>query len=116
MTPLEQLERRSRLWHVQESAEAISEFTDGRSADDLTGNRMMRMAVERAFITIGEALARAIDADPDLTEQISDARAIIGLRNQLVHNYPRIDMARIWEIVQRDLPRLLTEVRALLAE
>jgi uncharacterized protein with HEPN domain len=116
MTPLEQLERRSRLWHVQQSAEAIVEFTTGRSVADMTEDRMMRLAVERAFITIGEALARAIDADAELAKQISDSQAIIGLRNQLVHNYPRIDPARIWEIIQRDLPRLLAEVRALLAE
>ena len=38
----------------------------------------------------------------------------IGFRNQVVHEYPDLEDADVWEIVQRHLPLLLSEVRALL--
>jgi uncharacterized protein with HEPN domain len=75
---------------------------------------MLSAAIERLFITIGEALQRALRADPDLASHISDVKRIINLRHQLVHNYPQIDAQQIWEIISDDLPLLLTEVRALL--
>jgi uncharacterized protein with HEPN domain len=34
----------------------------------------------------------------------------------IVHNYLGIDLARIWDIVQRDLPQLKRSVEAMLAE
>ena len=60
MTPLERLERKSRLWHVEQSVSSILRYSSGRTADDLRTDRMFRMAVERELIIIGEALARAL--------------------------------------------------------
>lgn len=40
---------------------------------------------------------------------------IIGLRNILVHNYFDVDIERIWQTVQNDLPqlrRIATRLRA----
>jgi uncharacterized protein with HEPN domain len=47
---------------------------------------------------------------------ITDTSGIIELGHQLVHDYPNISPERIWTIIQEDLPILLSEVRALLAE
>jgi len=113
MDPLQQLERKARLWHIVRAAEKIQTFTEGRSPryyDD----ELLASAVERQLTIIGEALNRAKQVDPELVAQITDADGIIGLRNQLIHNYPHIDAERIWRIVEEDLPLLLAEVRALL--
>jgi uncharacterized protein with HEPN domain len=116
MNPLEQLERQTRLWHIERAAATIIEFTSGRTETEYLEDDLLRSAVERQLITIGEALGRAVDADPDLMSRISDVRLIISLWNQLVHNYPQILLERIWGIVQDDLPKLLREVRILLNE
>jgi uncharacterized protein with HEPN domain len=115
MNPLEQLERKSRLWHIAEAAEMIAGLTVGRTFDDYVSDVTLRLSTERLLITIGEALSRALVVDRELVGSISDARQIIACRNQLVHNYPGIDSQTIWRIVQDHLPRLLSEVRSLLA-
>jgi uncharacterized protein with HEPN domain len=52
-------------------------------------DRTMQHAVIRCLTVIGEA---------------------VGLRNVLVHEYQRIDLARVWTIVQTDLPPLLASL------
>ncbi|MDQ3280958.1 MAG: DUF86 domain-containing protein [Acidobacteriota bacterium] len=114
MNPLEQLERDARLWHVERAASAIVRYTQGRTAADFATDELLQSAVERQLILIGEALARAVKADPDIAAAIESTHAIIALRNRLVHNYPATDWQRIWEIATGDLPILLARVRSLL--
>lgn len=51
------------------------------------------------------------EAHPDI-----DWRGIIGFRNILVPDYLGINMIRVWEIVEQELPKLKRQVSALLAE
>jgi uncharacterized protein with HEPN domain len=115
MNQLEQLERKTRLWHIVKAATIIVENTTGKTSSEYLDDEVLPLAVERLMITIGEALRRALDVDERLIHQITSANQIIAFRNQLVHNYPLIDPARVWKIIQVDVPVLLTEVRALLA-
>ena len=116
MNELERLERTTRLWHVENAATSILTSAAGRTFDDLVSGADFRDAIERRLITIGEAVSRALEVDANLPNRITDVEGIIGLRNQLVHNYPRINPAIVWEIITIDLPLLLAEVRTLLAE
>jgi uncharacterized protein with HEPN domain len=115
MNQIELLERQSRLWHIDHAVSMILEFVHERSIEDYESNDLMRSAVERQLITVGEALRRAVEVDPVIAAHISDTPQIISCRNFLVHNYPQIDSQEIWRIITTDLPLLLTEVRALLA-
>jgi uncharacterized protein with HEPN domain len=40
-------------------------------------------------------------------------REMIGLRHRLIHEYFRIDLRRVWDTVQRDLPKLITLIEPL---
>lgn len=115
MNQLELLERKTRLWHIEQAVSAILMYTAGKSADDYEADEMVRAACERQLITIGEALRKALDVDRQLVGRITDVDQIIAFRNRLVHNYPDLDPERIWRIIEADLPVLLTEVRAVLA-
>lgn len=46
--------------------------------------------------------------------QISHARQIVGLRNQIIHAYDNISDENIWSIVVTHLPKLSEEVEKLL--
>lgn len=70
----------------------------------------MRAAVERYFITIGEALYRIVNNDPDAASRIEDFPHIIGFRNRIVHGYDVIDNTIVWGIIEQELPRLHDQV------
>jgi uncharacterized protein with HEPN domain len=75
-------------------------------------NRMMRGAVERELGIIGEATNRIHQVDPQYP--LLNARAIISLRNRIVHAYDNLDDITVWTIITKHLPKLKTEVEKLL--
>ena len=77
---------------------------------------MIRSAVEREFIIIGEAIASLGRMDPDLAARITHARLIVGFRNRLAHDYAAIDDEAVLRIAEHDVVVLRDEVRALLSE
>ena len=62
--------------------------------------------MERKFEIIGEALKRALEADPDVTNLIPELRSIVGTRNRIVHVYEAVDQLILWDAIQNDLPGL----------
>lgn len=75
---------------------------------------MRKRAVERNLEIIREAINRILKADAVFLLKISDAIAIVGLRNQVIHAYDTISNETIWAILTNHLPKLKTEVNALL--
>ena len=69
---------------------------------------------DRQFITIGEALNQATRRSPDLERQIAEARKIVDFRNLLTHSYGAVSDAVVWDIIQTSLPRLISDVNALM--
>lgn len=114
MSPLEEAERNSRLWHIANACAAIVEFAEGRTFTDYLNDDMLHSAIERKLTIIGEAMVRLRKVDPAIASKISDVSQIIGFRNKLVHQYPDIEDAQVWKIVGEQIPLLLSEVRALL--
>ena len=99
---------KSLLWDAREAADAIATMTTGKTFADFDRDIVLRSAVERQFEIVGEALAMA--------ERIPDFRDIIAFRNILIHGYAVIDCARVWRVVEDDLPRLRTTLSGLLAD
>lgn len=111
-----QLESRKYLYDIQEAAGLASQFTAGKGFEEYQRNPMLRLAVERAFSIIGEALAQLARVDPALAERISEYRNIIAFRNILTHAYAQIDDRIVWDIVESKLTVLSREVAALMEE
>lgn len=108
------LETRKYLYDIQEAADLAVQFTSGRTFADYQRNPMMRLAVERAFSIIGEALGQLARIDPLVAEQITDFRSIIAFRNILVHAYAQVDDRIVWDIVESKLVTLAREVSSLM--
>ena|SRR5437763_1087895 len=102
------------LEDIRQAAQRIQDFTASRSLPDYQTDDLLRAAVERLFIVIGEALSRLEKVDSALVNQISDYRKIIGFRNVLVHGYEIIDDPIVWETIQQHLPILKKQVEKLL--
>ena len=71
-------------------------------------------AVVRAIEVVGEAASK-------LSEEFRAAhpgipwRAIVGMRNRLIHAYFDIDTQTVWETATQELPPILNQLRELAA-
>jgi uncharacterized protein with HEPN domain len=101
------------LHDIDQACALIEQFTAGKSADDFRGDAQLQSAVERQFITIGEALQQALRLEPALAGSISDSRRIINFRNVMVHGYAQILADTVWGVVEGGLPALHAEIRQL---
>ena len=105
-------EDRVRLRHMIEAAEAAVQFLAGRQRIDLDEDRMLLFAVVRAIEILGEAASR-ISAETRATYTDIPWRAIIGMRNRLIHAYFEINTEIVWQTVTQEIPALLPQLRAL---
>ncbi|KKL16390.1 hypothetical protein LCGC14_2496050 [marine sediment metagenome] len=71
---------------------------------------MLKRAVERNLEIIGEAINRILKRDESFERKISNAKAIIGLRNQVIHSYDNVSDENIWSILTTHLPKLKSEI------
>jgi uncharacterized protein with HEPN domain len=104
------------LEDIRDGCAFILDSTANLTLDEFRTDRMRSQAVERNFEIIGEALNRLARSDPDVASRISDYPQIISFRNVLIHGYDTIDQLVVWEVIAGNVPPLLREVQALLAE
>jgi uncharacterized protein with HEPN domain len=102
------------LYDICEACKQIIEFTNNLSFEQYASNDLVKAAVERKFVTIGEAMMRIKREYPETLERISGHYRIIGFRNVLVHGYDIIEDATVWSAVVDSVRVLLRETEALL--
>jgi uncharacterized protein with HEPN domain len=73
---------------------------------------MLRSAVERQLITIGEAVNRLRQLDENIA--LTSSRTIVQFRNRITHEYDKVDDVNVWAIVIKHLPVLKQEIQQLL--
>jgi uncharacterized protein with HEPN domain len=106
------------LYDIKLSIDEIDSFFEAEGKDffKYKNNVMLKRAVERNLEIIGEAVNRITTRDHSFTKKISNAKAIIGLRNQVIHAYDSISDENIWSILTNHLPKLKVEVDSLIQE
>jgi uncharacterized protein with HEPN domain len=102
------------LKHIHECIRRIEEDTrDGR--ETFLRTHTLQDAVLRNLQILSESTQRLSDGSKVKHPEI-EWRRIAAFRNFLVHDYLGVDMERIWEIVQRDVPVLKRVVSELFRE
>jgi uncharacterized protein with HEPN domain len=76
---------------------------------------MLRDALLFQFVVLGEAVKHLSDETRRSAPEVPWA-SVAGLRDLIAHEYFRIEMTRIVEVVERDLPQLSQAIDRLLAE
>jgi uncharacterized protein with HEPN domain len=106
------------LYDIQSAIKEIDSYFEKEEKDFLKykSNLMLKRAIERDLEIIGEAINRIITKDSSFVDKITDSRAIIGLRNQVIHAYDSISDENIWAILINHLPKLKSEINALIEE
>jgi uncharacterized protein with HEPN domain len=107
---------KSLLWDAHDAAGVIAAITAGKTFADFDRDIVLRSAVERQFEIVGEALAQLARLDAAMAEKIPDLREIIAFRNVLIHGYAVIDRARVWRVIEENLPQLRAALAELLGE
>ena len=94
------------LWDMLEAAREIAGFVKGVDFERFQANRVLRYAVERQVLVIGEAAARVSE---DLRQAHPEIpwKSIIGQRNVLAHEYGEILVERVWLVAKDRMPELI---------
>jgi uncharacterized protein with HEPN domain len=94
------------LFQIVENCDRILEFVGEKKFDDYSGDELVKSAVERRFINIGESLVRLKQVDAAVFGRIPNAQQIVGFRNILVHGYESVSDQLVWEIIREYLTGL----------
>ncbi len=111
-----QPEIKSLLYDMQQACHLILQFTDGKDFSHYAEDIACKSAVERQFITLGEALNRVYKIDPAIGDQVPAHRDIINFRNILVHGYDCVEDEVVWGIIRKYLPELYQSVNRLMSD
>jgi len=103
------------IWDMNEAACQVLKFSEGKSFEDYSRNKMLRLAVERLLEIIGQA---GKEVSQEFRNQYSDVpwARIIGLRNVLAHEYGEVKNEKIHLVATRDILPLIDQLKQILKE
>lgn len=102
------------LLHIRDALENIRQYVI-KGERHFLSDHLTQDAVIYKLAVIGEAVKR-------LPKSLRDAypsvpwKDVAGLRDIVIHEYDGTDIARIWKIVEQDVPTLRDTVEAMLAQ
>jgi uncharacterized protein with HEPN domain len=94
------------IWDMLQAARYIVEFVRDVKWSRFEGDRMLRSAVERQVMIIGEA-ARKISVAFRAAHPEIGWKGMIGQRNVLAHEYGEVLVERVWLMATLDAPALI---------
>lgn len=100
------------LESILECLDRIAEYTSEGEAAFLDSH-LVQDGVVRNLISIGEA-TKNLSADLRATHRHIPWRQIAGMRDVLIHDYLKVNQARVWQTIVTDLPPLRATVQQLL--
>ena len=105
----------ARVHHMLDAAHEAVRYCSAKTQGDLEGDRPLQCLLIRSLEVIGEAASRTSqtfrEKHPDLP-----LRRMIGIRNRLIHAYFDIDIDIVWQTVTEELPGLIAQLQAIVAE
>jgi uncharacterized protein with HEPN domain len=101
------------LHHIRERCQRVGDCVRA-GRDEFFSNVVYQDAVMRNLEIMGEAAKRV---SPELRTQLAELpwRQIAGLRDVLIHDYPNLDLERVWLVATRDVPELLRVIEGFLS-
>ncbi|MGB3493146.1 MAG: DUF86 domain-containing protein [Elainellaceae cyanobacterium] len=103
------------LLDINHAAGRIIRFASGLTKQELAVNEEKQSAILYQVIVVGEAAKR-------LSREFRDSHSIIpwkyiaGMRDILAHQYDRVDINTLWDVVDNDIPELLEMIKPLLPD
>ena len=101
------------LLDLARSARLIIEFQQGIDKATLATDIKTQSAMLYHFLILGEAVKR-ISPEFRLQHPEIPWSSIAGMRDKLIHNYDEINLGRVWDTSQIDVPNFLAMIEPLL--
>jgi uncharacterized protein with HEPN domain len=103
------------LRDIQEAASKARRFVENVTFDEFVVNDEKVYAVMQALQIIGEA-AKMIPPTARKRYPQIPWREVAGMRDKLPHGYFTVDVRRLWQTVQDDLPPLQRVIEQMLSD
>lgn len=103
-----------RFYHMLDCSKTILKFAEQRDRQDLDTDRFFASAIMREFEVLGEA-ASAISMETRAQFALIPWKAVVGMRNPLIHEYFDIDHDIVWKTIQIAVPDLIPMVEQAIA-
>lgn len=93
---------------ILENIEDIKNFTKDVTEEEFFENREKQKAVIRSYEIIGEASGKILKEFKELVNKYEDMpwRDISDFRNILIHEYPKLELKKVWYLTKYDLSDL----------
>ena len=105
---------RTYLGHMLGAIARIRQYVGRTRRAGFLRNALLQDAVIRNIEIIGEA-AGGVSGEFAAANPGIPWREIVGMRHRLIHGYLEVNLDTVWEVVERDLPALEANLRALVA-
>ena len=103
---------RERLLDISEAIERIQRYSE-KGREEFADDELLQTWVVHHLQIIGEAVGRLSDPLKEKHPEVP-WREIVAMRNILVHDYFAIDVDKVWNVVERDLPDLKVKIDSIL--
>lgn len=111
----EETRNKGRLEHIQMATSYLLEADKSGTIDGIQEKSIQYYGLVKLLEIIGEASNMLTDDFKEMHPQ-TNWRAIIGLRNVLVHGYYHIDLNELKNVVINDIPALHRQITEYLSE
>jgi uncharacterized protein with HEPN domain len=102
-----------RIADMLEALERIRSFVSGGQAVFFADPKT-HLAVAYEILKLGEA-ANGVSTGLRRSHPSVPWKRVVALRNEIVHEYFRLDLEALWEFIQEELPRLERSLRGIVA-
>ncbi|MEX2217013.1 MAG: HepT-like ribonuclease domain-containing protein [Phycisphaeraceae bacterium] len=92
------------------AAERVRRFASGYTLESFTQDEVLQSAARYQLQIIGEAAWRISDERKAKCETIPWPQ-IVGFRHRLVHDYARIELPKVWGVIESHIDALIKELR-----
>ncbi|MEM8779382.1 MAG: DUF86 domain-containing protein [Cyanobacteria bacterium P01_G01_bin.49] len=100
---------RASILDIANAAQKILQFSEGLDILSLANNEEKQSAILYQVMIIGEAVKR-LSADFRRQYPQIPWREIAGMRDILTHQYDRVNLNTLWDVIETDIPELLTMI------
>jgi len=103
------------LQHIYDAICDIEKFIENTPMELFSENKEKQYAVMRAIEIIGEA-TKNLSKELKAKHHKISWKTIAGMRDILIHKYFGVKLERVWEVTQKNMPKLKIQIAEILKE